>query len=69
MAAQENHESVVRYLLAHNANQALATEVSLFFLFSLPRISGTGSLRVSRCNCIRFNDITHFNGQVLSFLS
>uniref|UniRef100_A0A914R6I2 Uncharacterized protein n=1 Tax=Parascaris equorum TaxID=6256 RepID=A0A914R6I2_PAREQ len=29
MAAQENHESVVRYLLAHGANQALATEVSL----------------------------------------
>lgn len=33
MAAQENHESVVRYLLAHGANQALATEVyfSSFF--------------------------------------
>jgi ankyrin len=27
MSAQENHETVVRYLLAHGANQALATEV------------------------------------------
>lgn len=26
MAAQENHETVVRYLLAHGANQNLATE-------------------------------------------
>jgi ankyrin len=26
MAAQENHEGVVRYLLSHGANQALATE-------------------------------------------
>jgi len=26
MAAQENHDSVVRYLLAHRANQSLATE-------------------------------------------
>lgn len=33
MAAQENHESVVRYLLAHNANQALATEVCSFHSF------------------------------------
>jgi len=30
MSAQENHEVVVRYLLAHGANQALATEVNLF---------------------------------------
>lgn len=28
MAAQENHEACVRYLLAHGANQNLATEVS-----------------------------------------
>ena len=28
MAAQENHEKVVRYLLNHGANQSLATEVS-----------------------------------------
>lgn len=27
MAAQENHDSVVRFLLANNANQSLATEV------------------------------------------
>lgn len=33
MAAQENHESVVRYLLAHNANQALATEVCSLHCF------------------------------------
>lgn len=26
MAAQENHENVVVYLLAHSANQSLATE-------------------------------------------
>lgn len=28
MAAQENHDSVVRFLLSHGANQSLATEVS-----------------------------------------
>lgn len=28
MAAQENHEDVVRFLLSHGANQALSTEVS-----------------------------------------
>ena len=27
MAAQENHDGVVKYLLAHGANQSLATEV------------------------------------------
>lgn len=27
MAAQENHDSVVKYLLANGANQSLATEV------------------------------------------
>ena len=30
MAAQENHEDVVRFLLTHGANQALSTEVSCF---------------------------------------
>lgn len=29
MAAQENHDSVVKYLLANGANQSLATEVIL----------------------------------------
>lgn len=29
MAAQENHDSVVRFLLANNANQSLATEVRI----------------------------------------
>lgn len=28
MAAQENHDNVVRFLLANGANQSLATEVS-----------------------------------------
>ena len=34
MAAQENHAEVVKYLLANNANQALATEVcvSVYYL-------------------------------------
>jgi hypothetical protein len=35
MSAQENHEVVVRYLLAHGANQTLATEVILFVLNQL----------------------------------
>lgn len=30
MAAQENHDGVVRYLLSKGANQILATEVSSF---------------------------------------
>lgn len=30
MAAQENHDGVVKYLLANGANQSLATEVSLY---------------------------------------
>lgn len=30
MAAQENHERVVRFLLNHGANQTLATEVRVF---------------------------------------
>jgi ankyrin len=29
MAAQENHDNVVRFLLANGANQSLATEVRL----------------------------------------
>lgn len=33
MAAQENHEAVVRYLLSHGANQALATEVVIIKFF------------------------------------
>lgn len=33
MAAQENHDNVVRFLLANNANQSLATEVCITFLF------------------------------------
>lgn len=34
MAAQENHEDVVRFLLSNGANQALSTEVSVVvFLF------------------------------------
>ncbi|ETN85635.1 ankyrin repeat protein [Necator americanus] len=33
MAAQENHEDVVRFLLSHGANQALSTE----FFFHLQR--------------------------------
>jgi ankyrin len=38
MAAQENHDSVVKYLLSKGANQTLATEVcneTLSFHFSL----------------------------------
>lgn len=35
MAAQENHEKVVRYLLNNGANQSLATEVMIFFRFLL----------------------------------
>jgi ankyrin len=34
MAAQENHDNVVRFLLANGANQSLATEVS-FILYVL----------------------------------
>lgn len=33
MAAQENHDGCVRYLLSKGANQALATEVNHFHLF------------------------------------
>lgn len=29
MAAQENHDDVVKYLLANGANQSLATEVKI----------------------------------------
>lgn len=35
MAAQENHDSVVRFLLANNANQSLATEVRCDSVFLL----------------------------------
>lgn len=38
MAAQENHDSVVKYLLSKGANQTLATEVcseTLSFHFSI----------------------------------
>jgi len=31
MAAQENHDSVVKFLLANSANQSLATEVLFYF--------------------------------------
>lgn len=31
MAAQENHDNVVRFLLANGANQSLATEVNICF--------------------------------------
>ena len=31
MAAQENHDSVVKFLLSNGANQSLATEVSYCF--------------------------------------
>lgn len=30
MAAQENHDNVVKYLLSNGANQSLATEVRVF---------------------------------------
>lgn len=31
MAAQENHDNVVKYLLSNGANQSLATEVRVLF--------------------------------------
>lgn len=31
MAAQENHDAVVSFLLANGANQSLATEVNLLY--------------------------------------
>lgn len=34
MAAQENHDGCVRYLLSKGANQTLATEVSTFITFN-----------------------------------
>jgi len=34
MAAQENHDSVVKYLLSKGANQTLATEVCPFHIFA-----------------------------------
>lgn len=33
MAAQENHDGVVKYLLSKGASQTLATEVSIIFIF------------------------------------
>lgn len=33
MAAQENHDQVVKLLLSNGANQSLATEVSLIYIF------------------------------------
>lgn len=33
MAAQENHDNVVRFLLANGANQSLATEVGLILSY------------------------------------
>lgn len=33
MAAQENHDSVVKYLLSKGANQTLATEVCTWFYY------------------------------------
>ena len=35
MAAQENHSELVKYLLANNASQTLATEVALSLSLSL----------------------------------
>ena len=35
MAAQENHDAVVRFLLANGANQSLATEVTIVIPFFL----------------------------------
>ena len=38
MAAQENHEDVVRFLLSHGANQALSTEVRNLFETTLVKM-------------------------------
>ena len=51
MAAQENHENVVRYLLSHGANQSLATEVCpngiFFFCIIMDACDSSKSKRYS----------------------
>lgn len=48
MAAQENHDSVVKYLLSKGANQTLATEVRAPFIFPAGFCATAGTPDVSR---------------------
>ena len=38
MAAQENHDSVVKFLLSNGANQALATEVNFLIKYRIKKV-------------------------------
>jgi ankyrin len=49
MAAQENHDNVVRFLLANGANQSLATEVSFVLFYSRQRFDFMGIVVSALC--------------------